>query len=143
MTVSRILEKKGHQVLTVAETAPLSEAVKELAKHHVGVLVVTDARGEPAGIISERDVIRELAAGAAALDKPVSAAMTTLMCKCGLDDTEGEIMEMMGKAAVRHLPVQHGSKLVGVISARDILNLRIEKLHELMSEIMGEVGRKA
>lgn len=142
MTVSRILEKKGHRVLTIGEGASLRDVVRELAQHHVGALVVTDAKEEPAGIISERDVIRELAGGAAALEKPVSDCMTRLMCKCGLDDTEGEVMELMTKAAVRHLPVQHGNKLVGVISARDIMNLRIEKLNELMSEIMSQAAVK-
>lgn len=142
MTVSRILDKKGHRVFTIAESAPLREVVKDLAAHHVGVLVVTGADQQAVGVISERDVVRELAADEAAMDRPASAAMTGLVCKCSLDDTEGEVMEKMGKSGVRHLPVSHHGKLVGVISARDIIKLRIEKLNELMAEIMNEAVLK-
>ena len=143
MTVARILDKKGHKVFTIAEAAPLREVVQELTAHHVGALVVTDAAGEPVGVISERDVVREFAAGAEAMQRPAGAAMTRLVCKCGLDDTEGEVMEKMGKSGVRHLPVSHHGKLVGVISARDVINLRMEKLNALMAEILAEAGRKA
>ena len=143
MTASRILDRKGWTVFTVAQSASLQEVVDALAEHRVGVLVVTGADQQPVGVISERDVVRELAADAAAMDRPASAAMTGLVCKCSLDDTEGEVMEMMGKSGVRHLPVSHHGKLVGVISARDIIKLRIEKLSELMAEITSEAARKA
>lgn len=143
MTVSRILEKKGHRVFTIAQSATLREVVKELAERHVGVLVVTGADDAPVGVVSERDVVRELAADETAMDMPVSAAMTGLVCKCGLDDSEGEVMEIMGKAGVRHLPVAHAGRLVGIVSTRDILQLRMEKLQELMDDIMREAAKQA
>lgn len=142
MTVSRILEKKGHRVFSIAETATLREAVGALARHHVGALVVTGADGsEPVGMLSERDVVREIAGHADGMDLQVADAMTRLVCKCGLDDTEGEIMEKMAKSGVRHLPVSHMGKLVGVVSTRDLLQLRMDKLNELMAEIMSEAAK--
>jgi CBS domain-containing protein len=143
MTVARILEKKGYQVFTVAEDAPLRAVIKQLANHHIGVVVVTDASGQMVGLLSERDVIRELAKDVRATDRMASDVMTRTICKCAPDETESDIMERMGKAGVRHLPVEHSGKLVGVISARDVLNLRIEKLNALMKEIREEAARLA
>lgn len=140
MTVARILEKKGYRVFTVGETASLRDIVQELAKHKIGVLVVTDAAGEGVGIVSERDVVAALAEDFGST-KTAGDLMTHTLIKCSIDDTEGDVMERMGKARVRHLPVLHNAKLVGVISARDLLNLRIEKLNELMAEIRSEAAR--
>ena len=142
MTVARILEKKGYKIFTIDETTPMRDIVKDLAKHRIGVLVVTNAAGEAIGIISERDVIGELAEN---FDSTRTAAdlMTRTVIKCAPDDTESDLMDRMGKARIRHMPVQHGGKLVGLVSTRDILNLRIEKMNELMNEIMSEVAKKA
>ena len=142
MTVARILEKKGYRVFTVGEAAPVKDIVKQLAQHRIGVLVVTDAAGQATGIVSERDIIAELAHGDGST-KTAAELMTRNVIKCSPDDSEIDLMERMGKARIRHLPVQHGSRLVGVISARDILNLRIEKMSELMNEIMAEVTLKS
>lgn len=143
MTVARILEKKGNRVHTIRDDAPLSDAIRELARHHIGILVVTNSADQIMGIVSERDVIRDLAESDFDVSKPVSTIMTYRVTKCTPDDTEGDIMERMGKLGVRHLPVEYAGKIVGVVSARDILNLRIEKLNELMQEIRLEAARRA
>lgn len=142
MTAERILEKKGHKVFTVAEGVTLRTVIAELARHRVGVLVVTDAAGETVGIISERDVISVLAEDPDAMQRSAASVMTGLMVKCSLDDSEGDMMSRMAKARVRHLPVHHAGKVVGLVSARDIMNLRMEKVQELMQDIMSEVARK-
>lgn len=141
MTVARILDKKGYKVFTIGETAPVRTIVDELARNRIGVLVVTGADGDGIGIVSERDVIDELSRD---FDSRRTAGelMTRTLVKCTVDETEGDIMERMGKAGIRHLPVQHGGKLVGLVSARDILNLRIEKLNELMADIRSEAARQ-
>lgn len=143
MTVARILEKKGYSVFTITEDVPLNAIVKELAARKIGVLVVTNSAKEVVGMVSERDVIRELAEGEATLNKTAADVMTRTVCKCAPDDTEGDVMERMGKAGVRHLPVEHHGKLVGLISARDLLALRIEKLDEMMKDVMREAAAKA
>lgn len=141
MTVARILDKKGYKVFSIDETVPVRDIIDELAENRIGVLVVTNARGDGVGIVSERDVIAELSSNFDSR-KTAGELMTHTLVRCGLDDTEGDIMERMGKAGVRHLPVQHGGKLVGLVSARDILSLRIEKLNELMADIRSEAARQ-
>lgn len=140
MTVGRILDRKGHQAFSITESSTLKDAISQLAKHAVGVLVVVNAAGDLVGILSERDVMKALATGADSNKLAVASAMTRLLVSCSLDDTEGDVMDRMGKANVRHLPVKHFGKLVGVVSARDILKFRIERLEELMKDIRAQAG---
>ena len=141
MTVSRILDKKGIRIFTIREDASLKTIIQDLAAQHVGVLVVLNDANEIAGVVSERDVIRELAKPDMARGKTAAEIMTRTVSRCTPEHTESEVMERMAKAGVRHLPVEHNGKLVGLISARDILNLRIEKLDDLMKEIKAEAAR--
>ncbi|MFO1132632.1 MAG: CBS domain-containing protein [Hyphomicrobiales bacterium] len=141
MTVARILDKKGYKVFSIGEALPVRAIVDELARNRIGVLIVKNAQGDGVGIVSERDVIAELSSNFDSR-KTAGELMTHSLVRCALDDTEGDIMERMGKAGVRHLPVQHGGRLVGLVSARDHLNLRIEKLNELMADIRSAAAKQ-
>lgn len=140
MTVSRILNEKGWEVFTVADSAPLQMVIDTLAQHKVGVLVVTGADGALAGIVSERDVVRALAGnGAAALHRKAAEVMTSAVETCTPEDLESAVMQRMNSSGVRHLPVLAGKKLAGIISMRDVIRLRIAKIDEMMSSIRREV----
>ena len=142
MTASRILDRKGWEVFTVARSASLQEVVDALARHRVGVLVVTGADGGLAGIVSERDVIAALAGdAAAALSKTAADVMTTAIQTCTPDEPEPELMERMNRSGVRHLPVLANGKLAGLVSLRDVIRLRIEKIDEMMRSIQREVDQ--
>jgi len=60
MTVKAILSRKGSDVVTIAPTANLSEAVTLLAEKRIGAVIVTGADNRVAGILSERDIVRAL-----------------------------------------------------------------------------------
>lgn len=142
MTVSRILNQKGWTVFTVEASAPLQTVVDTLAQHRVGVLVVTDGKGALSGIISERDVIRALAGNAAAaLARTAADVMTRAIETCTPDDPEAQIMDRMNARGVRHLPVLANGKLAGLVSLRDVIRLRIEKIDEMMRSIQREVDQ--
>lgn len=139
MTVSRILNQKSWKVFTVEASAPLQKVVDALAEHHVGVLVVTGPGGTLAGIVSERDVIRALSGNAAAaLTKTAGDVMTRDIETCTPEDPETDIMERMNAKGMRHLPVLAGGKLTGIVSLRDVIRLRIEKIDEMMRTIRQE-----
>lgn len=142
MTVSRILDQKGWKVFTIDASAPLQAVVDRLAEHRVGVLVVVDAAGKLAGIVSERDVIRALAGAAPdALSRRTAAdAMTRSIETCTPEDAESDIMARMDAKGVRHLPVLAGGKLAGLVSMRDVVKLRIEKIEEMMQSIRREAA---
>jgi CBS domain-containing protein len=129
MTVKAILSRKGRDVTTIAPTANLSEAVKLLAERRIGAVVVTGADNRVAGILSERDIVRTLAArGAAALDDNVAAVMTRKVTTCSEADTVVAIMERMTAGKFRHVPVVDQGQLIGVISIGDVVKHRVEEI---------------
>ncbi len=83
------------------------------------------------GILSERDIVRALAAGpdaAAVLDQPVSALMSTELTTCGPQATVDELMRMMTDRRIRHIPVLDGGRLTGIVSIGDVVKTRIDEL---------------
>lgn len=135
MTVSRILNDKGWTVFSVEASAPLQSVIDTLAEHRVGVVVVT-AGGQLAGIISERDVIGALSGNAAAaIGRTAADVMTRSLETCTPDESESSLMERMNARGVRHLPVLADGKLAGIVSMRDVVKLRIEKIDEMMRAI--------
>jgi CBS domain-containing protein len=135
VTASRILDEKGRKVFTVEDSAPLQNVIDMLAKHHVGVLVVTSGE-QVAGIISERDVVGALSGNAAAaIGRTAADVMIRSLETCTPDESEASLMERMNARGVRHLPVLAGGKLVGIVSMRDVVKLRIEKIDKMMRAI--------
>jgi CBS domain-containing protein len=129
MTVKAILSRKGGNVVTIAPTATLSAAVALLAERRIGAVVVTGPDNRVAGILSERDIVRTLAArGAEALSDNVAAIMTRKVVTCNEADTVAVIMERMTSGKFRHLPVLDQSQLVGVISIGDVVKSRVEEI---------------
>jgi CBS domain-containing protein len=126
MNVATILKQKGRSVSTVPPAMTLLEVAKQLAQRRIGVLVVVGARGDIEGIVSERDLIRALSeTGADCLQRPVAEAMTRQIVTCQETDTLDELMAMMTKHRIRHLPVVTGGDLVGMISIGDVVKYHV------------------
>lgn len=129
MTVSVILARKGSAVATVALEETLQAVAKTLAEKKIGAIVVVHSDGAIAGILSERDVVRAVAAkGAAALNDPVSAHMTAKVVTTTGDKTIMSVLEEMSARRFRHMPVTAGGKLCGIVSIGDIVNHRLKML---------------
>ena len=88
MTVARIIAGKGRDVVTMGPRSTLRDVVDTLAAKHIGALIIVDADGAIAGILSERDVVRAMARhGADALEDPVSDYMTRKVVTANEDET--------------------------------------------------------
>ncbi|GIK81927.1 MAG: CBS domain-containing protein [Pseudorhodoplanes sp.] len=132
MIVKDILTAKGREVATISPTATLADAAKTLAERRIGALVVTGAGKRVIGIVSERDIVRILAArGKAALGLSLTEVMTRKVVSCVETDTVSAIMEHMTSGKFRHIPVLDGERLAGIISIGDVVKLR---LHEMETE---------
>lgn len=130
--MATILTSKGADVATIDQQSSLTQVVAQLRDRGVGALVVSDDGQHIDGIVSERDVVRALAAhGAGALGRTVASVMSKNVVTCSADDSVHELMASMTESRFRHLPVVDGDVLVGIISIGDVVKSR---LGELQSE---------
>jgi CBS domain-containing protein len=136
MNVKGILDEKGRDVVTLGPDGTLADAIRTLGEHGIGALVVTKGGGRIAGIISERDIVRAIARdGAAALDNPIAAVMTSKVKVCHETHTVNEVMEIMTRGRFRHLPVEKNGVLDGIVSIGDVVKRRIEEVEREAEEI--------
>ncbi|MBL0936459.1 MAG: CBS domain-containing protein [Rhizobiaceae bacterium] len=136
MTVKAILDAKGRDVVTVEPTMTLAEAARLLAEKRIGAVVVTKAGAKIAGILSERDIVRQIGLrGAAALDESISTAMTAKVKTCQEGHTVNQVMEIMTRGRFRHLPVEREGMLAGIVSIGDVVKQRIEDVEREAEEI--------
>lgn len=121
MKVSRILGRKGHEVVTIDPDSSVADAVHLLVERDIGSVVVTEET--ILGILTERDILRLADRDASRLDAiSVKEAMTSDLIVAGPDDTVEHLMEVMTRNRVRHLPVVVEGRLQGLISIGDVVN---------------------
>jgi CBS domain-containing protein len=127
MQIRHVLQQKGRDVITISLAATIEDAIRLLAKKRIGALLVQNATGALAGILSERDVVRAIAAeGAAALGRDIASYMTKSVATCRETDTVEDLMEMMTRGRFRHVPVlDERQSLCGMISIGDVVKTRI------------------
>ncbi|MBN9310788.1 MAG: CBS domain-containing protein [Devosia sp.] len=131
MQVETILQSKGHAVFTVEAGAPLSEAVHILNSKKIGAVVVVDAKGKVAGILSERDIVRRLEKDPVALlASPVRNAMTAKVITSSPGASVSDLMETMTQHRIRHIPIVDGGKLTGIVSIGDVVKRKIEETEQ-------------
>jgi CBS domain-containing protein len=129
MKISDVLRTKGSAVITVAPHETVASLLDLLAQHNIGAVVVSSDGVAVDGIVSERDVVRQLQArGAALLDASVSSIMTAKVLSCSPDDDLTDIAALMTQNRFRHLPVVVDDRLAAIVSIGDIVKARMDQL---------------
>lgn len=129
MFISDVLRVKGHQVVTVTPETPVRRLLAVLAEHGIGAVVVSGDGASVDGIVSERDVVRALAArGAEVLDEPVAGIYTATVHSCAPEARVEELMKLMSEHRFRHVPVVVDGRLHGMVSIGDVVKTRIDQL---------------
>lgn len=130
MNVQSILAGKGGDVATTTQGATLSDVAQQLRDRGVGALVVSGDGCAIEGIVSERDVVRALAAhGSGALGRTVGSVMSTDVVTCSSADGVERLMSLMTERRIRHLPVVDADgNLGGIISIGDVVKARLGEL---------------
>jgi CBS domain-containing protein len=116
----RVRDVASSAVVVVGPEHTVREAASLMAQHHVGSAVVTDAE-QLAGILTERDVLKQVAGGADPDGTTVADMMTRDVVTVGPDWDLVEAAEEMARRRIRHLVVFEGGQLLGVLSVRDVL----------------------
>jgi len=129
MRISDVLQSKGTTtVITIAPDASVRDLVALLSEHNVGAIVVSDDGAVPAGIVSERDVVRRLGTDTSVLDLSVSDIMTADIRVCEPGDRLDDLMGLMTEHRIRHVPVLDEGMLVGLVSIGDAVKVRMSEL---------------
>ena len=131
--VSQILERKGSRVVAVGKDSPVLDAIRLMAEHHIGAVLVMQG-DELVGIASERDYARKIILqGRSSSDTPISLVMSTPVICVSPSDSITDCMSIMTERHVRHLPVLDGGRLVGVVSIGDLVKELIEEQKQEIS----------
>ncbi|WP_299653261.1 CBS domain-containing protein [uncultured Jannaschia sp.] len=130
MFVTQILNSKAHKgVLTIDPSASIADAVAELAARRIGALVVSEDGRRAQGILSERDIVRELGReGGEVLTRSVGDLMTTELKTCAPGDDAQAILSAMTEGRFRHMPVEEDDLLIGLISLGDVVKARLSEV---------------
>lgn len=129
MRISDVLRRKGPDVVTLPPESLVRVLLDTLAEHRIGALVVSADGATVDGIVSERDVVRELQRqGASLLDQPVSAIMTAEVRTCTPEAGVEDLMRVMTERRFRHVPVLVDGRLAGIVSIGDVVKHRIDEL---------------
>ncbi|MBO9396864.1 CBS domain-containing protein [Shimia sp. R9_1] len=130
MLVHQILKSKGSEgVLTVKPGTLVSDAAKILSDKGIGTVIVSEDGVVPLGILSERDIVRQLAKrGVGCLSDKIDDYMTTELVTCARNDDAVSVLEKMTQGRFRHMPVMEDGALVGLISLGDTVKARLSEL---------------
>ncbi|WP_433291326.1 CBS domain-containing protein [Actinoplanes sp. CA-030573] len=140
MRISDILRVKGSKVVTVTPDSDVARLLAVLAEHKIGAVIVSADGSRVDGIVSERDVVRALAArGAAVLSEPVSRIHTVSVRSVSPEAPIEDVARLMTDHRFRHVPVLENGGLAGLVSIGDVVKNRIDELESERTSLEGYI----
>ncbi|HHL20881.1 MAG TPA: CBS domain-containing protein [Aliiroseovarius sp.] len=141
MLVSQILKSKPTGgVITIAPGTDVAQAAGILSEKRIGALIVSADGKVPLGIVSERDIVRELGRrGEVCLGDEVDALMTRKLVTCTGECSTDEVLTRMTNGRFRHMPVMQGDEMIGVISIGDVVKARLDELARENEALQGMI----
>ena len=142
MRVRDVLNAKGGRIITIGPDATAAEAVARMVENNIGSLPVVEPDGQLAGVISERDLIRELHdRGERFANTMIRAVMSLDPITCDIDDEVDAVMGVMSERRIAKVPVTDRGRLAGIVSVGDVIKLLYERTkaenHHLMDYLYG------
>jgi CBS domain-containing protein len=134
-TVAQLLRRKPKALYSVAADAPVLEAIRLMAEHGIGALLVM--RGATLeGIVSERDYARKvILKGRSSSDTPVRHIMTAEVITVGPEHSAEQCMQLMTERRVRHLPVVDEGRVMGMLSIGDLVRAVLAEQAETIEQL--------
>jgi CBS domain-containing protein len=126
MKLSAVLAAKGTRVFTTTPDTSIQQAITELAENNIGALIVLDRQGgAPVGILSERDIIRRMAAAVEVRSAKVGDLMSSPIVTGSSEDDADSVLRTMTTKRFRHLPVVDAGQLVGMVTIGDLVKAEL------------------
>lgn len=142
MIVKQILAMKSgpDEIVTIRPDTTVAEAARLLSERRIGAVVVSSDGRRAEGILSERDIVRELARGGDPMARPVGELMTRKVATCVCADDALAVLERMTEGRFRHLPVVDADgRMVGVVSIGDAVSARLKELASEKEALTGMI----
>ena len=134
-TARHLLDRKGRGIFSIGPNEPVLEAVRLMAEHHVGALLVMKG-DQLAGIVSERDYARKVVLkGRSSAETPVSQIMSAPVVTVTLTSSVQECMQLMTARHIRHLPVVDGGRVIGMVSIGDLVKAVMEEQKQTIEQL--------
>jgi CBS domain-containing protein len=139
--VKQLIERKGRNLYAVEPEDPVLEAIRQMAEHHVGALLVMKG-AELQGIISERDYARKVILhGRSSAETPVWQIMSSPVITVSPEQTVQDCMKLMTDRRIRHLPVAERGEVVGMISIGDLVKAVMEEQQQTIEQLESYIHR--
>ena len=135
MKISRILATKGTETITIHPDKSIREAIFLMEKNNIGALPVLDAADRLVGILTERDIIRNLVEDEAVFDKAVAVLMTGEVLTGQADEDLESVALTMTEKRFRHLPIMDGHQLIGIVSIGDVVKAQRDEFRGLVDTL--------
>jgi len=136
-----ILHNKGTVVWSASPDETVLEAIRRMAEHHVGAMLVLED-DQLVGFFSERDYLHKVVLqGLRSHSTPVRTVMSSPVITISPDATVQQGLSIMTEKSVRHLPVTDASGVIGVVSIRDLVKAVIEDQEALIEQLESYISR--
>lgn len=141
MLVKSIMKSKEiAEVVTIGPEATIEAAAQLLSKHGIGTVVVSSDQTTPLGILSERDIVRQLAkSGSVCLQHKVEDYMTREVVTCVQESNAEDALAKMTEGRFRHMPVVENGVLIGIISLGDVVKAQLTEVAMEKSALEGMI----
>ncbi|MCE0504834.1 MULTISPECIES: CBS domain-containing protein [unclassified Roseivivax] len=141
MQVQQILKLKADDgVVTLGPDRPVQDVAKILSERRIGTVVISEDGETALGILSERDIVRELGVqGPGCMEEPVERYMTRKLETCSRGDSAREVLGRMTEGRFRHMPVIENGKMVGLITLGDVVKALLSELEMEKNALEGMI----
>ena len=135
LSVEQLLNQKPRAIYSIGPEEPVLAAIKKMAEHHIGALVVMSGE-KLVGIMSERDYARKVVLlGRSSTETRVDAIMTSKVVTVTAKQDAHDCMRLMTDMRIRHLPVVAGDRVIGVLSIGDLVRAVIEEQERTIADL--------
>ena len=135
LSVEQLLNQKPRAIYSIGPEEPVLAAIKQMAEHHIGALVVMSG-DKLVGIVSERDYARKVVLlGRSSTETRVDAIMSGKVITVTAKQDAHDCMRLMTDMRIRHLPVVAGDRVIGVLSIGDLVRAVIEEQERTIADL--------